>query len=148
MSIVKPPRSAGTNFRRLFPFLAAVNASEETHLVFESDGFMPLSIEFLEDYWQSLQVYSMMHYYIQCGDLMRDPDMTFAVDFGHGKIIPLTFQQDGAAWTPGGTIYQEVFSPDGKTYKPHLLADLDKFLAQWSTNIINQKFSPDKIRKD
>ena len=148
MSIVKPPRSAGANFRRLFPFLAAVTASEETHLVFESDGFMPLSIEFLEDYWQSLPVYSMMHYYIQCGDLMRDPDMTFAVDLDHGKIIPLTFQQDGAAWTPDGTIYQEVFSPDGKTYKPHLLTDLDKFLAQWSTNIINQKFSPDKIRKD
>lgn len=148
MAYVKPPRSSGTNFRRLFPFLAAVNASEETHRVFVSDGFMPLSVEFLSEYWQSLPVYSMMHYYTQYGDLMRDPEMTFAVDFDNGKIIPLTFRQDGAAWVPGGTMYQEVFTPDGKSYRPRLLTDLDKFLAQWTTNIINQRFSLEKLRAD
>lgn len=148
MSYVKHPRSAGANFKRLFPFLAAVNASEDTHLTFISEGYMPLSIEFIGYGWQSLPVYSMMHYYIQCGDLMRDPDMTFAVDLDNGKIIPLTFQQDGASWTPSGTIYQEVFSPDCKTYKPRLLTDLDSFLATWSKNILSQRFTPEKTRGD
>lgn len=144
MYTVKPPRSAGTNFRRLFPFLAAVNASEDNHLTFVSGGFMPLSIEFIGYDWNSLPVYSMMHYYIQYGDLMRDPDMTFSVDLENGKIIPLTYQQDGASWLPGGTLYQEVFTNGGKTYRPGLLTELDRFLAIWSKNILNQGFSPDK----
>ena len=142
---VRYPRSSGTNYKRLAPFLVAVNTSPDMHLTFRHSDYMPLSIEFLGYTWKALPVYSMMHYYTQCGDLMRDPDMTFAVDLENGLIVPLTFQQDGASWTEGGTLYQEVFNADGKSYIPRYLSDLDSFLATWTKNIIDQGFTPAEI---
>ena len=99
---------------------------------------MPLSIENLE-YTDAdgHPVYGMMHYYIQNGDLMRDPDMTFSVNDADGTICPLTYQQDSFG------LYQEVFrqGDNGRLrYAPGLLAELDSFLRIWSTNILEQGF--------
>ena len=131
------PRSASSNYKRLLPFLDAVDASDDQHITFHADGYMPLSIESLGYSFNGCPVYSMMHYYVQYGDLMRDPDMTFYVDRDNKKIVPMSFQQDGL----GIPLYQEVF--DSLTrYRPRLLSDLDSFLRTWTTNIIDQGFDP------
>ena len=133
---------AEPNYDRLSPFIAAVDALEDRCFIFHAQGFEPLSLEYLHYSWQNLPVYGMMHYYTQNGDVMRDPDMSFAVDHAARKIIPLTFQQDGVP-SEYGTIYQRVFPEPGK-YCPKLLKDLDYFLAQWTCNIIDQGFTPDE----
>ena len=137
-------RCAAANYKRLRPFIAAVDATPDKHYTFHASGFMPLSIERLEgESWEGFPVYSMMHYYTQNGDTMRDPDMTFAVLHEGEKLMPLTFRQDGCSFTKYGTLYQEVFPEPGK-YIPSLLKDLDTFLSTWTRNIISQGFRPDE----
>ena len=136
-------RFGKANYKRLKPYLLAVDRQEDQHFRFTADGFMPLSIEYLhETDAHGHPVYGMMHYYIQEGDLMRDPDMTFSVNDQDGSICPLTFQQDGIG--PYGTLYQDVFHGSGKglTYSPRLLHDLDSFLNTWTKNIQAQGFDP------
>lgn len=134
------PRSAGANYKRLAAFLVAVDATPDNHFTFHAGGYMPLSLEYLYDAMGG-RVYSLMHYYTQNGDLMRDPDMTFVVSHDEQKIIPLTYQQDGCPFSPCGTLYQEVFDgPD--RYRPGLLRELDSFLALWTKNILHQGFDP------
>lgn len=137
----KKTRSGSANYKRLKPFLLAVDANGG-HFKFTSGGYMPLSIENLEytDY-DGHPVYGMMHYYIQNGDLMRDPDMTFSVNDETGTVCPLTYQLDGMG------VYQEVFrrGDDGRIlYAPRMLTDLDAFLMAWSKNIIEQGFKPEQ----
>lgn len=127
------------------PFISAVDALQARHFVFHASGFMPLAIENLENAWEGFPVYSMTHYYTQNGDMMNDPDMTFAVLHDARMIVPLTFQQDGAWWTDSGTVYEEVFPEPGK-YVPMLMDDLDSFLATWTVNIVAQGFRPDEAK--
>ena len=141
------PRSAKTNYNRLRPFLDAVDAQEEKQFTFHAgDAFMPLSIEYLHEHFDGMPVYSIMHYFIQEGDLMRDPDVTFAVDREGGRILPLTFRQDGCSFAKYGTLYHEVF-PNPSMFSPYIpsyLASIDSFLRTWTQNIIDQGFSPDE----
>lgn len=106
---VYKPRSSGTNYKRLIPFLDAVDQLSEKYFKFESRGYMPLTIENLGYTFNGQPVYSMTHYYEQNGDMMRDPDMTFYVDREQGLIVPMTFRQDGCPFAPYGVLYQEVF---------------------------------------
>ena len=78
----------------------------------ESGGYMPLVIENLE-YTDAdgNPVYSMTHYGELNGDAMADPDMTFAVDFKNGTVIPRTFQND---YMGGPFVSHSFYSKDGK----------------------------------
>lgn len=132
-------RSGAANYKRLKPYLLAVDAAGG-HFKFSAPGYMPLSIENLEyTDTDGHPVYGMMHYYIQNGDLMRDPDMTFSVNDAAGTICPMTYQMDALG------MYQEVFTTGQngrRLYSPRLLHDLDAFLATWSKNIPEQGFDP------
>ena len=135
---MKPTKHATTNYRMIRPFLDAVDASEGKTLRFESSGFMPLSVEYLHtvDY-KGRPIYGMMHFTLQNGDLMRDPDMTFSVDRSAGIIDPRTFENSFMG------LYQEVYrkGDDGKLmYSPRLRVDLDEFLWQWLKNLQEQGF--------
>ena len=138
------PRSAKTNYERLRPYLDAVDAQPDQHFTFHAgESFMPLSIEYLHESFEEMPVYSIMHYYIQEGDLMRDPDVTFAVDRENGRILPLSFRQDGCSFAKYGTLYHEVFPRPGM-YIPSFLSGIDSFLRTWTQNIIDQGFRPDE----
>lgn len=126
-------RFAAANYKRLLPFLEAVEHTPEKHFRFVNDPYMPLSIENLSHTFNDCPVYGMMHFYTQNGDLMRDPDMTFYVDRENGRIIPMTYQQDNAG------VYQEVFDGPG-AYRPGLLHELDQFLNLWTKNILAQGY--------
>ena len=137
---MKPTKHARTNFRRLSPFLEAVNAAPGKHRRFTAPGFMDLCIESLEctDY-RGFPVYAIAHYGRQNGDAMADPDMEISVDFSACEIHPLTYQNDYMG------IYQQVYMTNEAgqhLYSPRLRTQLDEFLFQWLRNIENQGFSP------
>ena len=135
---IKYPQHASTNYKMILPFLEAAE-NNDGHARFESSGFEPLSVEklYYGDHFGN-PVYSMMHWYTQNGDLMRDPDITFSVDRENHRILPLTYQMDALGQ------YQEVFiQREGKTlYSRRLMVDLDRFLWQWLKNIQEQGFDP------
>lgn len=132
---MRPTRHARTNYQMLTPYLDTVNANGGKFR-FTAPGYMPLSIESLGYSHDGGKVYSMMHFTTQNGDLMRDPDMTFAVDAAAGTVDPMTFRNDFMG------MYQEVYLEDGQRYRPRLRTDLDNFLWQWLKNLHEQKFDP------
>ena len=134
---MKPTRYASCNFKRLLPLIEGID-QDKTSRQYEAPGFMPLFIENL-GYTDrhGCPVYSLTHYGEQNGDMMADPDMTFAVDFEAGTVEPLTFQNDYMG------LYQQVYKHNAAgqlIYSPSLRASLDDFLRQWLKNINDQGF--------
>lgn len=97
----------------------------------ENDPYMPLSIERHGD------VVYLSHTFIQNGDLMSDPLMTFGVVESMKMAAPLTYELSSIGK------YQEVwgYTPDGKMGKRAALErDLASFAVQWLRNIRDQGF--------
>lgn len=126
-----------SNYKWIKPFLLGADANEG-HFRYTSEGYEPLSVENLEytDYLGN-PVYSIAHFYLQNGDLMRDPDMEIAVNDTLGIAYPLTYQLDALG------IYQEVFVSTEK-YRPKLLNELSDFLNDWGKNIKSQGFKAEQ----
>ncbi|MDE6591283.1 MAG: hypothetical protein K2K53_13285, partial [Oscillospiraceae bacterium] len=129
----KPGRTkAELNYRTLSKLFPEVASGEYRYLKLEAGeggGMMPLHLE-----WIGQDEISVSHTFVQNGDLMRDPEMTFRVDREKGTLEPLTFQQDG-----GLPIYQEVYPEPGKRV-PKLRNDLNAFAQQWFKNISEQGY--------
>ena len=87
-------RHATTNYKALYPFIAGMDG-ENNYRKFTSGEYMPLVIEWIycSDY-KGRPIFSLAHYGEQNGDLMRDPEMTIAVDFEAGTIEPMTWRND------------------------------------------------------
>ena len=101
-------------------------------------AIMPLSIEKLvhevDFAGNNATIYSLSHYFEQNGDLVPDPDMTFAVidQIKEAKgllIIPLTFQN--------AIYYTEAIflKADSWQIHPKQQADLADFANNWLKNI-------------
>lgn len=88
----------------------------------DNDAFEPLSIEYLGD-----NTYGFMTYYVQNGDLMRDPDFTFKIDNESKTLTVLEYQLDGAIGI--GTLYERVHDENGIADKK-LLSALSENLMQ------------------
>ena len=127
-------------YKRLIPFINAADSQPDHYYKFTSGEYMPLTVEYLHEKRFGFPVWSIMHTYTQYGDVMRDPEITFLLDTKNGRIIPLTFRQDGAAFTRSGTYYQEVFISSDE-YRPSFATDIDTFLNRWSKNILSQGFT-------
>jgi len=110
---------------------------------------MPLVIEMVGENIQTqfgaAKLYSLAHYYVQNGDLMRDPEMVFIVvdnrkekkDFENILVIPQMYQQDNLG------IYEESINiQNGKLscYKKFWHNGHCKFAAEWLRNISRQGF--------
>ena len=128
-------KSGAANYRRIKPYLLGADHNDG-HFKYTSEGYEDFVVENLGygDTWGN-PIYSITHYYEQNGDLMSDPDMMISVNDRLGWVMPLSFQNDGMG------LYQQVFTADGR-YNPHLMHDLDNFLAHWTKNIIDQGFDP------
>lgn len=113
-------------FARLFP---DVLSKKYQYLHLESDGFEPLSLE-----WLSGGELSMMQTYEQNGDLMRDPDMVLRINTEEQTIQAASFEQSSLG------LYQEVFTEAGCDM--NLMKELDDFLSQWLSNIAVQGYAP------
>lgn len=125
-------KHARGNFRALKPFLNAVNESPRGWRRFTAGGFMPLSVERLYYEQNGFPVYSICHYGIQNGDLMRDPEITFAVDVDGAAVYPCTYENSYAG------AYDCVYTDDG--VRKSLQRDLDTFLSDWLKNLTAQGF--------
>jgi len=98
----------------------------------EASGFMDLSMNVLERDIDHIKI-SLSHYYSQNGDLVPDPDMEIRIYPESKMAEALTFQDS--------YLYQEVY-PTPQTVSPRLKIQLNRFLNQWLTNIIDQKHKP------
>ena len=107
------------------------------------EGFMPLSIEFIGTGPRGLPLISVMHYYEQHGDIMRDPEMEFEID-EEGIWHPISYRQDSL-----GMVQEAIFhDPRSESVKIrlYLLRDLKQFSQTWSRNLDEQGFA-DKARE-
>ena len=86
-------------------------------------GYMPLIIQYIGE-----NEIAVAHTYLQNGDVMNDPEMTFRIDRDKGALEPLTYQQDALG------LYQRVYPEPGK-WIPKLRNDLSTFAEQWLKNI-------------
>lgn len=102
------------------------------HIKLEASGFMDLSIDVLVRESDHTRI-SLSHYYSQNGDLVPDPDMELRIFPDLKMAEALTFQDTYK--------YQEIYSTP-KTMNPRLRIQLNRFLNQWLTNIIEQQHKP------
>jgi hypothetical protein len=136
------------NATRIFSaLLKTLDGKDHKKLI--SEGFVPLTIEKLEDAlltpWGVGTLYSLCHYYEQAGDLMRDPEMVFIVvddrkekcDYENLHIYPKMYQQDNMG------IYEEsvsIAAGQATTYIRAWQAAHTHFAQQWLSNIKEQGF--------
>jgi hypothetical protein len=103
------------------------------YLKIESEGYMPLSVDLLSPVDPAGYRISMAHNHIQNGDMMADPDMEIRIYPGMRAAEALTYQQDSLG------IYQEVY-PEPGMVDTKLKLQLNRFLAKWLNNLIEQGF--------
>ena len=93
--------------------IALCKALEDNHVIIDNSNgnFMAVSVELLQSVdiaGRKVTIYSVAHYYEQNGDLVPDPEMTFAVsDIDTMYIWPMTFntslgQKDGIHYSGNG----------------------------------------------
>lgn len=99
----------------------------EFHLKLENAPYMPLVIERQGD------VVAVMHYFIQQGDVMRDPEVEFKLP--HWTPTSITQHPVG--------IYREVstFANDRHMLNSRLLRELEAFARLWAMNLRAQGFT-------
>ncbi len=88
---------------------------------FDSDTFKPLSVEYIGN-----NCFSIMHTFVQNGDLMRDPDIVIKVDKENQTISAVSYENSSLG------IYEELNELDK-------IKDCNTFLKTWLRNIEQQK---------
>lgn len=106
--------------------LEAFKTNQEFHLKIENPPYMPLVIERQGD------EISVAHYSEINGDAIRDPEVTFRMDW-----TPTAITQD-----PVGRYAAVFYEQAGqKMYRPKLLKELKSFAAMWARNLKAQGFA-------
>jgi len=128
-------------------FLKKLNGKQ--HIKLFSEGFMPLTIERLEENILTPAgvgtTYSLCHYYQQNGDAMRDPEIVFIVvdnrkdekDMEAIHIYPQLYLQDNLG------LYEESIRIENRQVKSFIKAwqySHCSFANQWLKNIRQQGF--------
>ncbi|TXJ28080.1 MAG: hypothetical protein E6Q24_07065 [Chitinophagaceae bacterium] len=114
-----------------------------------SEVFMPLSMELLQTgittSYGKANLYSLMHTYVQEGDLMRDPEVCFLVvdnridskDYNNLRVFPISYRQDNL-----GMDDESVRIEDDEVTNliPVWQHEHCVFANQWMKNIKEQEF--------
>ncbi len=129
-NIRKPNTIPHRNYKKLNKIATGIIEGRYSYLKLKANSFMDLTIERL-----SHNRISITHYYIQHGDLMRDPDMELIIDHEKETIISATFRQDSLG------IFQQVYLDDNR-WSPKLSKQLNSFLNEWLGNIEQQRYKP------
>lgn len=101
-------------------------------------GFMDLNVHIMHRHHKKL-VIALSHYYQHSsGDLMPDPDMTIAL-YSAIQTAEVLMYEDCFG-------YRKVYSDDGMAVSPSAKKELNSFLGQWLTNLLEQghQLCPDK----
>lgn len=111
--------------------ISPVNLKMGKIYYYKSEGYMDLCVERIKD-----NCLSLIHYYIQTGDKMCDPDMEVIFDSRRNIVEALTFQQDSFG------IFERIYTTIGGRVKVNegLKKELNSFLNQWLRNIKKQGY--------
>lgn len=102
------------SFVELFPCFMNKTYSYMRFTAGDNSGIEPLSLEWLSD-----NTFSMMNTYVQNGDLMRDPEIVYQVDFDNQSVYPISYENSGLA------IYNEYDASSAQS------ADANSFTRTW-----------------
>ncbi len=124
------------NVKAIIDTLGGLSFLGGNPIVLQVPSFMPLSIEVIGRGPRGGILLSVMHWYEQNGDLMRDPDMEIEVMAESGEWLPVSFRQDSF-----GLIQEAVAVVDGEVrVNAKLDHDLREFMELWDRNILEQRF--------
>jgi len=117
------------NYQKLFqliPTLLEINTAAKL----TADGYMSLNLDILNRESKKL-IIALSHYYKHpSGDMIADPDMTISV-YIEAKMVEVLAYQDCFG-------YRRVYCDDMTTFSPSTKKELNSFLGQWLTNLLNQ----------
>ncbi len=115
-----------------------VNGEAAKYIGEKGKAFMQVVVEKIYHENEYGKVYSIGHYFIQNGDRMSDPEMTFLVNDADGRVYPLSFEQHGFfARYEVNAIFDENGKFKGKYKKMN--NDHKNFANQWMENISHQQ---------
>lgn len=114
------------------------NPQQDIYLHLELENYCPLVLERHEP-----NVFSLSHYYVQNGDLMADPDVTFLLHPCCRRagflIFPLTYQLDSLGlYLEHATLNRDRNQINN--FKPNAMADLANSCDQWCANLKAQQW--------
>lgn len=119
--------------------LDKMNGEDYLKLDNSEGSFMPLSIERLSSGISfgpiQADIYSLTHYFKQNGDLVPDPDMTFAVSHSNNSSIWALSYQDQFGYQEG------IFQDSNGVWKinKRIQRDHASFASMWLQNIKQQQ---------
>ena len=125
-----PSRLEQRLYKNMAVFAAPIMDGSAHYMLLKADGYEDLVLEAIGG-----GEYSIAHYYEQYGDRMRDPEITFTIDVDTKTIHPTSFLQDSM-----GIFYET------EDATPKKVEDLELFMKQWFTNIIEQGHTPVDVR--
>jgi hypothetical protein len=127
-----------------------LKALARDHLKIElGPGMMPLVIEHIGPGPGGNPCLSVAHYYLQNGDSMQDPEMTFTVNPAEDALaVASGVSWKCGAWQPvmyqtaNPPVYQEAIQEQGGKvmYSARLLGQLRAFARQWDRNLAAQGY--------
>jgi hypothetical protein len=99
-------------------------------------GLMPLAIERIGTGPRGGPLISVMHFYKQNGDVMRDPDLVVELVPSVGWWLPVSFRQDNLG------VFQEAVKVEGDRLitDARLVDALKSFMLHWDRNLGDQGF--------
>jgi hypothetical protein len=104
----------------------------------ENKPYMDLSVDRLYNQDPKTILISIAHNFIQNSDVMSDPEMVIKIHTELKMIESLSYTLSSLG------VYQVVYPEPGKVY-PKRKKDLNHFLNQWLSNLIDQGFKYKKI---
>ena len=127
---MKPSRDIHTRmFHKLLDVIPDLLTIEESGKS-KVDGFMDLNLDIIHRRPDRI-IIALSHYYKHpSGDMIADPDMELAVYPLQEKAEALAYQD---CWG-----YRRVYGDDGATVDVKANRELNGFLNQWLTNLIQQ----------
>ena len=114
--------------------------SEEFAVKLENQPYQPLSIEVLApcmNYF-NMPAVAVSHTFIQNDDLMRDPEIVFAVK--PEGWVPYEITQD-----PMG-VYNSAFDADGQ-FQESISRSIRQLAKMWARNLISQGWAGEQVRE-
>ncbi len=132
------------NVARIVAMNGGLDKLADRPIKIEMDGFDRLCIEHVGRGPNGRPLVSVAHYFLQNGDLMSDPEMTFEVipdddsklGWKSGTWFPTSITQ-----SPTGVYREAVWTEGGQVLvRPRLVQELKGFARMWDRNIGAQGF--------
>jgi hypothetical protein len=156
-----------TAARVLDQLITMAKATGENYLKVDANGpdsgIMPVTVELVNGFIPGWELWSIAHYYVQNGDMMRDPEIVYMIPKGPDGLrcemaFPQELTQDGLAGFAGDSFlgpisaamsYQRLVELDslGKPVKwmPKAQKSAATFTTMWMRNIKAQQL--DRLKK-